>query len=120
MRYCRFCHRLSSRTAQFCRHCGKSFNLKHCPAGHLNSRGTVFCSTCGSTDLSEPQPRVSFGGIFLETFFFLLLLLGTLVYLGVFIRALLSNPAGLLPLMLIGLGIGLGWLLYVTVHSAWR
>jgi hypothetical protein len=120
MRYCRSCHRLSGRMAQFCRHCGKSFNMKRCPAGHLNPRGTAFCATCGSTDLSQPQPHVSMGGVFLEFFFFLLLLLGTLAYLGIFLRALANNPSGLLPLMLVGVGIGLGWLLYVTIHSAWR
>lgn len=120
MRYCRFCHRLSHRAAQFCRHCGKSFNVKRCPSGHLNPRGSTFCSACGSTDLSEPQPHVSIGGMIVESVFFLLLLAGTLGYLVIFLRRLIENPFALLPLMLMGLGIAILWLLYVTIHSAWR
>ena len=56
----------------------------------------------------------------LEYLLFLLLTVGTLGFVAVFLRAMYQNPNGLLPLMLIGLGIGFLWLLYVSIHSAWR
>jgi hypothetical protein len=48
------------------------------------------------------------------------LLIGTLAYIGVFVQALIQNPNGLLPLMLIGLALGLVWLFWMTAASALR
>jgi hypothetical protein len=49
---------------------------------------------------------------------FAVLLLATSVYIEIFIRALIQNPSGLLPLMLIGFVLGLLWLLWMSGHSA--
>jgi hypothetical protein len=51
---------------------------------------------------------------------FIGLLAGTLIYIGVFVRALFQNPSGLLPLMLLGLVLGLLWLLWILGASALR
>ena len=51
---------------------------------------------------------------------FLALLIVTLGYMYIFLQALIRNPAGLLPLMLVGLGLGLLLLLWVLLSSALR
>jgi hypothetical protein len=51
---------------------------------------------------------------------FLALLIGTLGYMYVFAQAIFQDSSGLLPLMLLGLGLGLLWLLWVLVSSGLR
>jgi hypothetical protein len=120
MRYCRFCRKLSAGDPRFCIHCRASFNVKRCPAGHLNPRGSRFCETCGSPDLSRPQPRAGKLALLLSIVLFALLTLGTLAFAGMFARQLIRDPSALLPLMLAGVGIGFLWLLFAAVHSTWR
>lgn len=51
---------------------------------------------------------------------FVTLLTITLGYMYVFLQAMIQNSSGLLPLMLMGLGLGLLWLFWVLVSSALR
>lgn len=51
---CRSCGRISTGDPKFCEHCGKSFNATICPSKHESSITASHCSTCGSTELSEP------------------------------------------------------------------
>jgi hypothetical protein len=71
-----------------------------------------------------PQTR---GGVALRALFsiglfltFGALLVGSLAYVGVFVKALIQNPNGLLPLMLLGLALGLVWLFWMLAASALR
>jgi hypothetical protein len=61
MKYCFQCGRTTSGEALFCNFCGRSFDVKLCPRLHSNPRIAKVCSQCGSRDLSEPQPKVSWG-----------------------------------------------------------
>lgn len=120
MRYCRPCKKLSDGNPTFCPHCRRSFNVKRCPAGHENPRGSRFCKTCGSPDLSTPQPRRPVRAVLVGSLFFLILLLVTLAYIIYFIRTLMNNPSGLLTLMNYGVGLAVLWFLYITISSAYR
>lgn len=114
MRYCRKCHRLASGNPSFCLHCGRSYNAKRCPAGHVNPRGALACGSCGSTDLSEPQPRRGTGAALLLLLLVAAFVMSWSVYIVIFMRALFTTPDPLLPLMLIGLGLGFLWVLFVS------
>ncbi len=58
MMLCRSCGRISPGEPTFCEGCGKSFNAAVCPAKHASSAGASHCSTCGSTELSEPAKGI--------------------------------------------------------------
>ena len=58
MKYCYHCDRVTIGEPLFCNFCGRSYDVKLCPKLHVNSRRTLFCSQCGSRELSSPQPRV--------------------------------------------------------------
>src|SRR5688572_22035160 len=120
MRYCRSCRRLSFGKPRYCRFCRRSFNSKLCPSGHPNIRGTAFCEQCGSADLSFPQKRVPGFVLLIYLLFVFVLMLGSIVYLWFFLRALLTNPDDLLTPMLAGLGLGFLWLGIVTLTDASR
>ena len=51
---------------------------------------------------------------------FTVLLILTLGYIGVYVQTMFQNPSGLLPLMLLGLVLGLLWLLWMLGYSALR
>jgi hypothetical protein len=51
---------------------------------------------------------------------FTVLLLLTLGYIGIYVKTMFQNPSGLLPLMLLGLVLGLLWLLWMLGYSALR
>jgi hypothetical protein len=59
MKYCFQCGRTTSGEPLFCNFCGRTFDVKLCPRLHPNPRIAKVCSQCGSHDLSEPQPKVS-------------------------------------------------------------
>jgi RNA polymerase subunit RPABC4/transcription elongation factor Spt4 len=124
MRYCFSCRKITSGNPAYCNYCGKSYDVKLCSRGHSNPRTAEVCSVCGSRNLSIPQTR---GGAALRALFsiglfltFGALLVGSLAYIGVFVKALIQNPNGLLPLMLLGLALGLVWLFWMLAASALR
>jgi len=46
------------------------------------------------------------------------LLIGLIVYLWFYVKQLLRNPNGLLPIMCIGLGLGILFFLWMVWHKA--
>jgi hypothetical protein len=124
MRFCFSCRKVSSGKPLYCNYCGRSYDVKLCPRNHINPRGAEVCSACGSRNLSTPQTR---GSARLTLFFifglllpFLGLLVVTLGYAYEFGKVLFSDPSGLLPLMLLGLVLGLFWLLWIALSSSLR
>ena len=124
MRYCFSCRRITSGKPYYCNYCGRSYGVKRCPRGHANPRGAEVCSECGSRNLSMPHSRGRISLWVLMLFGFILpfvtLLTITLGYMYVFLQAMIQNSSGLLPLMLMGLGLGLLWLFWVLVSSTLR
>ncbi len=59
MKRCRDCNTVSSDSADYCRICRSTFGVRLCPQGHVNGRFDLYCSQCGSEDLSRPHRRVS-------------------------------------------------------------
>ena len=124
MRYCFSCRKITSGDPSYCNYCGKTYDVKLCSRGHTNPRVAEVCSECGSRNLSVPHMR---GGSILRVIFFIglfltfgALVIGSFAYIGVFVQALFQNPNGLLPLMLVGLGLGLVWLIWMQAASALR
>lgn len=124
MRYCNSCRKVTSGNPAYCNYCGRSYDTKLCGRGHPNVRSADVCSTCGSHDLSTPHPRTSWK---LRIFHvcalivpFVVLVVFTLAYIGVFVRALFLNSSSLLPLMLLGLVLGLLWLLWMHFSAMIR
>jgi hypothetical protein len=123
MKYCRSCKHLTLGSPSFCNSCGRSYDLRLCPRLHPNSVSSSACSECGSIELSMPQrtrSRWSTGVTTVVTALGLVLLALTLIYLVQFLRAMLVRPDPPLPLMLVGLGLGLVWLLFATPSAGRR
>ena len=124
MRYCNSCQKVTSGDPAYCNYCGKSYDIKLCSRGHPNIRSAEVCSTCGSRDLSTPHPRPSWKFRIFQVCVLILpfavLGLLTLAYIAVFVRALFENPSLLLPLMLLGLVLGLIWLLWIHLSATIR
>jgi hypothetical protein len=120
MRYCRSCRKLSFGKPHYCRFCRRSFNTKLCPSGHPNIRGASFCEQCGSPDLSLPQSRVAGFVVLLYVLAVFVLMLGSLLYLLFYVRELIADPNNLLKPMLMGFGLALVWLAFVTITDASR
>ena len=124
MRYCNSCQKITSERPSYCNYCGKSYGQKLCSRGHPNPRGAEACSECGSRNLSTPHQRGSILMWLLIAFGLILpftvLLILTLGYIGVYVQTMFQNPSGLLPLMLLGLVLGLLWLLWMLGYSALR
>lgn len=118
MKFCNKCHRATAGKPTFCNFCGGSYDVRLCPRHHINPRSAVACSQCGNRDLSEPQPKIP---LLLRPLFALtgvmpgLVLLALIVgFLWFYIRQLINDPTGLLPLMCIGLALALlftGWIM---------
>jgi RNA polymerase subunit RPABC4/transcription elongation factor Spt4 len=119
MRYCRSCEHLTAGKPLFCPSCGGSYDAKICPRGHVSSRSANVCGQCGATDLSVPQPRrripAAVGFTLVKFLFGAVLLVCTALYAVVYAMALLRDPSALLGLMLVGLGLGILWLVYVVI-----
>ena len=60
MTYCFHCGHLTAGAPLFCNRCGRSYDVRLCPRLHPNPRHAQVCSQCGSSELSTPQPKVSF------------------------------------------------------------
>ncbi len=56
MRWCAACRRYVSGHPRYCPTCGRTFSVRLCPRGHHNPRHVVFCTHCGSDNLSTPAP----------------------------------------------------------------
>lgn len=118
MKLCLNCHRTSPGKPTFCSFCGASFNVRLCPRLHTNPRSAEICAECGSRELSHPQPKPN---LLVRPLLWLLtlapgvLLLGAFVgFVLLFIQKLFTDPNGLLPLMFIGLLLGIllaAWIL---------
>ena len=124
MRYCFSCRKITSGDPSYCNYCGKSYDVKRCGRGHPNVRSADVCSTCGSRDMSVPQARLSLKMRIFQacalTIPYVVLLVFSLAYVGVFFRTLFKDPSGLLPLMLLGLLLGLLWLLWIHLSAMLR
>lgn len=125
MRYCTNCHRLTAGEPQFCNHCGCSYDAKLCPSRHVNPRTAQACSTCGSRDLSTPQPRLSLWTAplvwTLSALPGILLLVVSVMLLVGLVDALTKNQQLLLgPLFSVGLVIGILWLVYMHLPGFLR
>lgn len=124
MRYCNSCRKITSGRPSFCNYCGRSYDRKLCQRGHPNPRGAEACSECGSRNLSTPHSQGKIATWLLIicglTLPFATLLIVTLGYMYVFIQSLIQNPSGLLPLMLLGLVLGLLWLVWIHLSSSLR
>ena len=124
MRYCTSCRKITSGQPSYCNYCGKSYGVKLCGRGHPNVRTADVCSVCGSLELSVPQARLSkkmriFYGFALVAPFVALLAV-SLGYIGFFLWTLFEQPSLLLPLMLLGLVLGLLWLLWIHLSATLR
>jgi len=107
MHYCHNCHRLTAGEALFCSHCGRSYRAKLCPSLHVNPRDAQVCASCGSRDLSVPEPPSSFGGWVLDLVLhsgsrFLLWALGAVLLIGL-LQTLFLNPQLLFAVICMGL-----------------
>ncbi|MBA3914242.1 MAG: hypothetical protein H0X25_10435 [Acidobacteriales bacterium] len=122
MRYCHNCRHITTGKDPYCNQCGSTYNVRLCPRMHANPRAAKACSQCGATDLSTPAPKTP---LYAKPFVLLLgigpgifLLLALCVYVVYFGYRLLQNPNNLLPLMLVGFGLGL--LLYMWMSLRQR
>ena len=119
MRYCNHCHRMTAGEPLFCNFCGRSYDVKLCPHRHPNPRNAEICSSCGSNELSTPQPQVP---LWLAALIGILtglpgLLLVTVSILFIFglINALLSNQQLLFQAVVAGLMLAFLWYLYMRL-----
>ena len=119
MRLCRTCGHLSAKNPTFCPRCGGSFDARICPRGHRSGRFASACAECGSRELSQAQPSrrwLATGGfVILRVVIGAALLVGSAVYALSFLQALVHNPSDLLGRMLVGLGLAIAWLLFVSL-----
>jgi RNA polymerase subunit RPABC4/transcription elongation factor Spt4 len=60
MRRCNHCFRYATGQPLYCPTCGRSYDARICPRGHINPRTTQFCPTCGSSEFSTPAPPETF------------------------------------------------------------
>lgn len=124
IRYCYNCDRITVGEALFCNFCGRSYNVKLCPRLHANPRNAGICSQCGSRDLSTPQPKVPLWAPILE--FSLRMIPGTLLTIvsvttvALFILALLTRPALLLPTALLLVAVAFLWWVWSQIPASFR
>ena len=60
MKYCNHCFRFAVGQPPYCTSCGRSYGVRLCKRGHVNSRSSQFCFQCGSDDLSQAAPPERF------------------------------------------------------------
>jgi hypothetical protein len=58
MKFCYQCGKMTAGEPLYCGTCGRTYDVKLCPRSHVNPRGAEVCSTCGSRELSTPQPQI--------------------------------------------------------------
>ena len=119
MRLCFSCHRITTGEPLFCNHCGRSYDTKLCSRLHPNPRSAEVCSQCGSRELSTPQPRAAWYlrplRLLVAPLPGLILWLGTVAFFFLFLKVLVTDPRLLFPMMVLGLIVGVLWLIYVNL-----
>lgn len=107
MRFCLACRSLSS-SGPICSKCGRSFDGRLCPQGHLSDLDAKFCSQCRSQALTDGTASIRLGGLLR-----LLLIAGFLFFLWRFVassgwgasaRHSLSSAYGWLVLQIVQIG----------------
>src|SRR5258708_24482858 len=121
MKLCFSCGKVTTGTPAYCHYCGKTYNVRLCSRGHINPRSANVCSQCGSKELSTPQRKIPF---LLKPLIFLLshltglvLITALLVFVGFFVHKLFIDPNGLLPLMCLGMLLGLLLLVWMMLPN---
>jgi hypothetical protein len=121
MKLCFSCGKVTTGIPAYCHYCGKTYDVKLCSRGHINPRSANVCSQCGSKELSTPQRKIPF---LLKPLIFLLshltglvLITALLVFVGFFVHKLFIDPNGLLPLMCLGMLLGLLLLVWMMLPN---
>jgi hypothetical protein len=112
---------MTSGAPAYCHNCGKTYNVKLCSRGHINPRSANVCSQCGSREMSTPQRKIPFllkPLIFLFSHFFgIALIFSLVIFIGYFAYQIFTDPNGLLPLMCIGLSLGVLFLFWMMLPN---
>jgi RNA polymerase subunit RPABC4/transcription elongation factor Spt4 len=121
MKLCFSCGRVTAGTPSYCHYCGKTYNVRLCSRGHINPRSANVCSQCGSKEMSTPQRKIPFllkPLIFLLSHLVGIILIFSLVgFLVFFVYKLFIDPNGLLPLMCLGLLLGLLFFVWMMLPN---
>jgi hypothetical protein len=121
MKLCFSCGKVTTGVPSYCHYCGKTYNVKLCSRGHINPRSANICSQCGSREMSTPQRKIPFllkPLIFLLSHFVGIVLIFLLVaFVVYFAYQIVVDPNGLLPLMCIGLSLGLLFLFWMMLPN---
>ncbi len=110
MKYCPHCQQWNHGRPMRCRYCGRTWNAKLCPAGHLNPVNANFCGECGNTNLSEPAGRsplvIRMFKYLKYIFYFYLIFIGFLIILELFQVPIRENHISLLiSIVILSLGL---------------
>jgi predicted amidophosphoribosyltransferase len=120
MKFCYQCGKASAGDPLFCTKCGRSYDIRLCPRLHKNSRWATVCSQCGSRELSEAQPQVSFWWKALE----FLAKVGAAVFLVyISLTALtdfLQRPRVQAGLLIVAVLVGLLWWAWTQLPQWFR
>ena len=119
MRYCLHCHHITTGDPLFCNFCGYSYDVKLCPARHINPRAAEACSECGARDFSTPAPKPPFWLVPLlwtvKLIPGLLLSLLSLLFLNGLVQSIGTSSGLQTKYVLIGLVLALLWWIYVQL-----
>jgi hypothetical protein len=120
MKFCYECGKASAGDPLFCTKCGRTYDVRLCPRLHRNSRFAKVCSQCGSRELSQAQPSVSFGWKALEVL--AKVVFGTLlVYLSLAgLAALFRTREAQTGLVVFGIPLGILWWLWSLLPEWFR
>ena len=120
MKFCYACEKLSPGEPLFCSKCGRSFDVRLCPRLHKNSRWAKACSLCGSHELSQPQPYVSFWWRALE-FLIRAIVALFLIYAALLaVMDLIRRPEIQAGLLIVGVLVGLLFWLWSQLPEWFR
>lgn len=101
----------------YCNYCGASYDVKLCPARHVNPRSAEVCSQCGSRDLSTPAPRAPMWRVPLLYLLSLvpgvLLTLISLMVVIALVNVILTNQQVQSQLVVLILMLAMVWWLYI-------
>src|SRR5258708_30110906 len=120
MKICYECGKASAGDPLFCTKCGRTYDVRLCPRLHQNSRFAKVCSQCGSRELSQAQPSVSFWWKVLE--FLAKVVFGALlVFLSLAgVTALLQTREVQTGLVVFGILLGVLWWLWTLLPEWFR